>query len=107
MARRKRSRNIRWLISLVVVAAAYAAWILSRPPGSDFSKLVGLFGVALGLFIGAQPVANFLELLLFSRSAGLEELPKSLIVVWLFANLLALAAGWFTIMIGAIRFTTA
>ncbi len=107
MARRKRSRNTQWLFCLVLVAAGYALLIGAQPARGGLVKPLGLIGVLLGLYIGAQPVANLLELLLFSRHAGLEELPKALIAVWFLANLLALGAGWLTIMIGAIHFTTA
>jgi hypothetical protein len=107
MAAKKRSRNTQWLVALVGVAAAYTLLMAAQPPGSGLIKPGGLAGVMLGLYIGAQPVANFLELVLFSRSSRmLEGVPRGTVIVWFAANLLALGAGWFVIMIGAIQYTS-
>lgn len=105
LATRRRARNTWWLIGLVAAAAGYALWLNSQFPAASGHKLAGLCGVALGLFIGSQPVANFLEALLFPKHTSGEDISLPLLVFWLAANLLAFAAGWFAIMIGAIRFT--
>ncbi|HEY3344133.1 MAG TPA: hypothetical protein VGJ97_04360 [Anaerolineaceae bacterium] len=108
MAARKRSRNTQWLVGLVAAAAVYTLLMASQPAGSRLIKPGGLAGVILGLYIGAQPVANFLELVLFSRVSGmLDGVPRGTIILWFTANLLALLAGWFVIMIGAIQYTSA
>ncbi len=86
------------------VALAYvgALWLFGALTGNDIVD--GSLGVLLGLYVCAQPAANAIDLLLFRRQAGRELLAGTEGAVWLILNALTLAAGWFAIWIGALRF---
>lgn len=86
------------------VALAYvgALWLFGTLTGNDVVD--GSLGVLLGLYVCAQPAANAIDLLFFRRQAGRELLAGTEGAVWLILNVLTLAAGWFAIWIGALRF---
>jgi TctA family transporter len=95
----ERGRNYKMLAVVLVLAAGYVGWMITQRTITDISRLDGILGVLLGLFICSRPAANYLDLL-FTRNRSSSE--RSLLG-WLILNGAVLFAGWFVITIGATR----
>jgi hypothetical protein len=68
-------------------------------------QLDGSIGVLLGLFVCSRPAANFLDMLIFWRSARPPGWTWQTLALWLGLNLATLLLGWAVIVAGATRFT--
>ena len=101
----KLTRKIILLIVLIVLAFIYIGWIFSQNPLTGTARWDGATGVLLGLYICAQPAANFLDLILF-RSLVFQANPsRSTLIAWLTFNVLVLLAGWVVIFVGMTQFS--
>ncbi len=104
MDRYRRTRGTRRLWGLVLLALAYVSLVTYLPTLTGTTTLDGMIGVILGLYVGAHPAANAVDLLFLGRS-GLREVSSEWFGIgWLALNLLVLALGWLVISIGATRF---
>ncbi|MGE5174555.1 MAG: hypothetical protein ACM3MD_12085, partial [Betaproteobacteria bacterium] len=63
----------------------------------------GVIGVLLGLYICSHPVANFLDLILYSGRSAPKFSSIQSALLWLGVNTLVMATGWFDIFIGATK----
>src|SRR5512139_4018400 len=98
----QRGRSYRTLGVVVLLAFLYCGWIYTQRTITGISRLDGVIGVLLGLFICSRPAANLLDLLFAQRGqAAASEWPA---VAWLALNGLVMIVGWIVITIGATRF---
>src|SRR5688572_30549688 len=103
MGQQRRVRNTRTLLATLLLAAAYGGLLQFRRPPPAGDLLDGALGVMLGLYICAQPAANAVDLLFFSRG-GPRQLPAGWMGAgWLGLNLLVVFVGWLVIVLGATR----
>jgi hypothetical protein len=102
--RRLSPRSNAGLLLLILIAAGYGRFEFYRRAAGGLSPWDGILGVILGLFIGAQPAANFLDLLYRSSRA-----PASTTARWtgLMLNGLAVLAGISVIIIGTTQLARA
>lgn len=102
--RRFSPRSKAGLLLLILIAAGYGGFEFYRRAAGSFAQWDGILGVILGLFICAQPAANFLDLLYRSSRA-----PASNAARWagLMLNGLAVLAGISVIIIGTTQLTRA
>jgi hypothetical protein len=105
MEGRKGRLNYAMLGLMAVLALVYTVTIYVWRPLSTAHKVEGSIGILLGLFICSKPAANLLDLLFdllqnrFQRISGLR------LILWLALNIIIFLVGWFTITLGATRFT--
>ncbi len=93
--------------ALVLAAAAYAFSFRYTPTLTGTTRMDGVIGVLLGLYVCSYPAANFLDMLLFGgRSAPWFSSGRS-VFLWLVVNVLVMSAGWFDIFIGAVKLAAA
>lgn len=100
----ERKRNT-WKLAVVFLAAVFYALLMIRARGLSASAILdGSIGLVLGLYVCAQPAANAVTMLLFEKHP-LQSFPsRRSFLGWLAWNVLALAAGWWDIFLGAARF---
>ena len=67
------------------------------------SIVVGLIGVALGLYICAHPAANAINMLFFERDALRTVRSDWPLIRWLALNMFALLVGWMVVFAGIRR----
>jgi hypothetical protein len=104
MKRRFSSRSKTGLLLLILIAAGYGSFEFYRSGAGNLSQWDGILGVMLGLFICAQPAANFLDLLYRSCRAPASDTARWVEVM---LNLLAVLAGVSVIIIGTTQLTRA
>ncbi len=97
--RDRHEHNVEMLALLVLIAALYDGLVLLLPGLTGTAMLDGSVGVALGLFICAQPAANAVNTLFFERDL-LSRLSEWSVVLWLLLNMLVLLLGWTVIFVG-------
>lgn len=102
--RRFNPRSQAGLLLLMLIAAGYGGFEFYRRGAGNLSQWDGACGVILGLFICAQPAANFLDLLYRSSRAPASNTARR---VGLMLNGLAVLAGISVIIIGATQLTRA
>lgn len=103
MNRRRGWRSIALLLGLILLALGYGSIVYYHFELTRISRLDGMIGVMLGLFISSRPAANLLDLLYQSAS---DRHPGNL-WIWLMLNVLTLLTGVIVVIIGAIQFTRA
>jgi len=104
MKRRFSPRSKAGLLLLMLIAAGYGGFEFYRSRAGGLSQWDGILGVMLGLFMCAQPAANFLDLLYRSSHASASNTARWVEVM---LNLLAVLAGVSVIIIGATQLTRA
>jgi hypothetical protein len=104
MMRRFSPRSKAGLLLLILIAAGYGGFEFYRREAGGLSQWDGILGVILGLFICAQPAANFLDLLYRSSR---EPTPNTARWVGLTLNLLAVLAGISVVIIGTTQLARA
>jgi hypothetical protein len=92
------------LWALVLVAVAYAVTFHYTMTLTGSVRMDGVIGVMLGLYICSHPAANFLDLFLFSGRSAPKFASLRSAFLWFAFNVLVMAAGWFDIFIGAMKF---
>jgi len=101
------TRNLRVLSAMLVFGGIYIGWLSYIGSISGSNRLDGTLGILLGLFIGSQPAANMLDILLFMKADTRESLiTTNSGRLWLFMNLLTIFAAWAVVFIGALRFVS-
>ena len=107
MNRPKRRRSITTLFGLILLALVYGSLEYFQHTVTGATRLDGIIGVMLGLYICSVTAANVLDMFFeWSRnhrqdSAGLAR------QLWLPFNILTLFSGLVVIFMGAIQFTRA
>jgi len=101
------TRNMQVLGAMLLFGGIYIGWLSYIGTISGSNRLDGTLGILLGLFIGSQPAANMLDILLFMKA----DTRESLITTnsgrfWLLMNLLTVFAAWGVVFIGALRFVS-
>jgi hypothetical protein len=105
MAQPRRGRNYKLLAGLALVTGGFLVLLGYFHPLTATNKLDGIIAVILGLYTCSQPVANFLDLLMFYRTSASKSSSLRSLLVWLAANAAVLWIGWLVILNGMIRFT--
>jgi hypothetical protein len=103
--RERRSRDVAWLVGLILLAAGYVALMGGRLTLTGERSIDGGIAVVLGLFLCAHPAAYAIDLLFYSRFA--LDRPSWAEAGWFLLNLLVLLAGWLTILSGTTRLAAA
>ncbi len=104
MDQRDRRRKSGVLIVMILLAALYGVLLAGLRTLTGNPLLDGAIGVLLGLYICSHPAANLVDLLFFSRGAGLRALSRRAAAGWLALNLAAFLSGWLVITAGTTRF---
>lgn len=105
MDRKKRARNVRWLVGLILIGVLYIVLLSYRRPLTTTYRLDGILGVLLGLYTCSRPAANFLDMLIFGHGARREGWSLGSIFSWLALNTLVLGVGWIVIVNSMIRYS--
>jgi hypothetical protein len=69
------------------------------------ARVDGALGVLLGLYAGAHPAANGIDLIFSSRRGVWRTVGPLNSAVWLLLNFLVLVAGLFAVIVGAAQFS--
>lgn len=69
------------------------------------ARVDGAAGVLLGLYAGAHPAANAIDLIFSSRRGVRHEGGPLSSVIWLLLNAVVLAASLFAVIVGAAQFS--
>ena len=97
---------MKFLVALILVAAAYSVWFQQRHTLTGNFTVDGSVTVLLGLYICSRPTGNAIDLFFFERHtfhripAGWSSLS------WLALNILTLLMGWVVIYLGTMRLTS-
>jgi hypothetical protein len=91
------------LAALLVPAALYIGWQHALPPVTPNDFSYGIGGILLGLFICSRPARNGIDVLIFERMSLRRAMRGVSGVTWLILNALVMLAGWFVIVVGALR----
>lgn len=105
MAQPQRRQNFKLLVVLVLAALLYGGVINTNHSLTGMTRIDGIIGALLGLYICSQGAANILDVLLFGGASGIQGLSRRALIVWLALNGLILFVGWIVIVIGTTRFT--
>jgi len=91
---------------MLLLAAIYGSLVRYWFATTGDTRVIGIIGVLLGLYICAQPAANAVDLLFFQRDA-VRQLSRGWPGIgWLALNALVLLVGWLVIVIGTTRLTS-
>lgn len=91
---------------MLLLAAIYGSLVRYWFATTGDTRVIGIIGVLLGLYICAQPAANAVDLLFFQRGA-VRQLSRGWPGIgWLALNALVLLVGWLVIVIGTTRLTS-
>ena len=93
------------LWALLVPLTAYLAWMWGAATIAGIARVDGAIGVLLGLYAGAHPAANAIDLIFSSRRGLHPEGGPWTSVVWLLLNAVVLAASLFAVIVGAAQFS--
>ncbi len=88
-----------WVLVLLAVTYAVISHHVTTLTGSV--RCDGVIGVLLGLYICSHPVANFLDLILYSGRSAPKFSSMRSALLWICVNTLVIVCGWFDIFIGA------
>jgi hypothetical protein len=98
-------RKFTLLVLLNLACLAYLGLVTILHVTTGSARLDGSIGVFFGLFVCSRPAANFLDMLLFWRSARPPGWTWQTLALWLALNLATLLLGWAVIVAGATHFT--
>jgi hypothetical protein len=104
MSQPAKRRNYWILIIPILVAMVYWVWFYFQPTLTGYHKVDGMLGVLLGLYIGSRAAVNFLDMLLYSRSALFQNASTKSIVIWLLANILTQVISFAVVLFALSRF---
>jgi hypothetical protein len=90
---------------LLVPLAAYLGWMTWTATVTGVARVDGALGVLLGLYAGAHPAANGIDLIFSSRRGRWKNAGPVNSAVWLLLNALVLTASLFAVIIGAAQFS--
>jgi hypothetical protein len=93
------------LAVLLIPTAGYLGWQYFYPYVTGEYRVDGIVGVLLGLYICSYPAANGIDLIFAERGNIRRIFSRKSGFVWLSLNAIVMVVGWFTIVIGASRFT--
>ena len=72
---------------------------------TGLARVDGTLGVLLGLYAGAHPAANGIDLIFSSRRGVWRTAGPLHGAVWLLLNFVVLVAGLFAVIVGAAQFS--
>jgi hypothetical protein len=90
---------------LLVPLTGYLAWMTWAATVTGVARVDGAAGVLLGLYAGAHPAANAIDLIFSSRRGSWQDSGPWNSVVWLLLNAAVLAASLFAVIVGAAQFS--
>ncbi len=90
---------------LLVPLAAYLAWMWWAETLTGVARIDGTIGVLLGLYAGAHPAANGIDLIFTSRRGLWRTASPLHSAIWLLLNVAVLVAGLFAVIVGAAQFS--
>jgi hypothetical protein len=93
------------LWALLVPLAVYLAWMSWASTVTGVARIDGACGVLLGLYAGAHPAANGIDLIFSSRRGSWRTAGPLNSAVWLLLNFVVLVAGLFAVIVGAAQFS--
>ena len=105
MDQHKLRQKVLFLIVLTMLVFVYTDWISTQNTLTGTARWDGVTGVLLGLYVCAQPAANFLDLILFRRLVLQENTSRGSIAAWVAVNLFVLLVGWVAIFVGMTQFS--
>jgi len=92
------------LWALLVPLAGYLGWMTLAATLTGVARIDGALGVLLGLYAGAHPAANGIDLIFSSRRGRWRHAGPFNSAVWLLLNAVVLAASLFAVIVGAAQF---
>jgi len=90
---------------LLVPLTGYLAWMTWAATVTGVARVDGAAGVLLGLYAGAHPAANAIDLIFASRRGLWRDSGPWNSFVWLLLNAAVLAASLFAVIVGAAQFS--
>jgi len=90
---------------LLVPLTAYLVWMSWEASVTGVARVDGTLGVLLGLYAGAHPAANGIDLIFSTRRGRWRNAGPVNSVVWLLLNAAVLTASLFAVIIGAAQFS--
>ena len=90
---------------LLVPLTGYLAWMTWADTVTGVARVDGAAGVLLGLYAGAHPAANAIDLIFAGRRGLWQDSGPWTSVVWLLLNAAVLAASLFAVIVGAAQFS--
>jgi hypothetical protein len=93
------------LWALLVPLAVYLAWMSWASTVTGVARIDGACGVLLGLYAGAHPAANGIDLIFSSRRSLWRTAGPLNSAVWLLLNAVVLTASLFAVIVGAAQFS--
>ena len=93
------------LWALLVPLTAYLSWMTWFATVTGVARVDGGLGVLLGLYAGAHPAANGIDLIFSSRRGRRGHAGPVNSVIWLLLNAVVLAASLFAVIVGAAQFS--
>jgi amino acid transporter len=101
----RHKRNTPWLAGMIVLAAAYAAFLTLFHTFTGQLRWDGIIGMMVGLYICSHPAANVVDLIIFGRFTQRQGLSRRNFYLWWVLNLLVLLIGLVVVFSGTTRFT--
>jgi hypothetical protein len=107
MGWRKHARNTRMLFAAVLIALVYGGLLYFLRSLTGITRLDGVIGIVLGVYICSHPAANIVDLIIFGRTSLRQNLSRKVYFLWWMLNLVVLVTGIIVIFTGTLRFTVA
>jgi hypothetical protein len=107
MSWRKRRRNTPLLFAAVLIAVVYAGLLYFLRSLTGITRLDGVIGIVLGVYICSHPAANIVDLIIFGRTSLRQNLSRMAYFGWWVLNFIVLLTGILVIFSGTLRFTVA
>jgi len=105
MSWRKRQRNTPLLWAAIFIALAYAGLLYFLHSLTGLTRLDGIIGIVLGVYICSHPAANIVDLIILGRTSLRQNLSGAAYFWWWVLNFAVLLAGVAVIFSGTLRFT--
>jgi hypothetical protein len=107
MGWRKRQRNTGLLFAALFIALAYGALLYFLRSLTGVTRLDGVVGIVLGVYICSHPAANIVDLIILGRTSLRQNLTRAAYFWWWVLNFMVLLTGIVVIFTGTLRFTVA
>ena len=105
MSWRKRRRNTPYLFAAILLALVYGGLLYFLHTLTGLTRLDGVIGIVLGVYICSHPAANIVDLIILGRTSLRQNLSGQAYFWWWVLNLVVLVTGIGVIFSGTIRFT--
>jgi hypothetical protein len=102
---RRQRRNTPWLFLAILLALVYGALLYFLRSLTGYTRLDGVVGIVLGVYICSHPAANIVDLIILGRTSLRQNLSRWAYFWWWVLNFVVLLTGIGVIFSGTIRFT--